>query len=110
MARGKEAVPETPTHEAPPPLLPTPVQKRWLRRGLDQAGGKLPLFWADGSKVTAATVKACLEAGWATPWFSNPLKPDWLVCRLTDAGRAVCSRTPARKKADELPATGETSA
>ncbi|MDZ5647964.1 hypothetical protein ULB03_12620 [Nitrospirillum sp. BR 11828] len=83
----------------PTPALPTPVQKRWLRRGLDQAGGKLPLFWPDGSKVTPATVKACLDAGWATPWFSNPLKPDWLVCRLTEAGRAVCGRSAPRQKA-----------
>jgi hypothetical protein len=27
--------------------------------------------------------------GWAEPWFSNPLKPDWLVCKLTDTGRAL---------------------
>ncbi|WP_184798257.1 hypothetical protein [Nitrospirillum iridis] len=78
--------------------MPTAVQKRWLCRGLAQAGGKLPLFWADGSKVSAATVKACLAAGWAAPWFSNPLKPDWLVCRLTDAGRAVCVGAHTLKK------------
>ncbi|MEE3625072.1 hypothetical protein UCD39_13925 [Nitrospirillum sp. BR 11752] len=98
MAHDKEAVPETATAAFPASVVPTPVQKRWLRRGLDQAGGKLPLFWPDGSKVTPATVKACLDAGWATPWFSNPLKPDWLVCRLTDAGRAVCGKPAPRKK------------
>ncbi|MEA1676333.1 hypothetical protein [Nitrospirillum sp. BR 11163] len=108
MARGKAAVPETSTPDSPP--LPTPVQKRWLRRGLDQAGGKLPLFWPDGGKVTAATVKACLDAGWATPWFSNPLKPDWLVCRLTDAGRAVCGKAPARKRGTEGMARAEAGA
>jgi hypothetical protein len=30
-----------------------------------------------------------MDQGWAEPWFANPLKPDWLVCRLTAAGRAV---------------------
>jgi hypothetical protein len=30
-----------------------------------------------------------MAAGWAEPWFSNPIKPDWLVCRLTEAGRAA---------------------
>ena len=34
-------------------------------------------------------VRACLERGWAAPWFNNPLKPDWLVCKLTEAGRRL---------------------
>jgi hypothetical protein len=25
----------------------------------------------------------------AAPWFSNPLKPDWLVCKLTHLGRVI---------------------
>ncbi|WP_293723877.1 hypothetical protein [Stappia sp.] len=33
------------------------------------------------------TVRSCVAAGWAEPWFSNPIKPDWLVCRLTEKGR-----------------------
>ena len=66
---------------------PTPAQRRWLRRGLDQPGGKLPLFDPQGQRVRPNLVRACLAAGWAEPWFDNPLKPDWLVCRLTDAGR-----------------------
>ncbi|WP_209002986.1 hypothetical protein [Stappia taiwanensis] len=66
---------------------PTRTQRAWLRRGLDQAGGKLPLFDAEGRKVPEKTIRACLAAGWAEPWFSNPIKPDWLVCRLTEAGR-----------------------
>jgi hypothetical protein len=32
-------------------------------------------------------VRSCIDQGWAEPWFSNPLKPDWLVCKLTAAGR-----------------------
>jgi hypothetical protein len=71
---------------------PTPTQRAWLRRGLEQPGGKLPLFDRDGQQISARTVRACLEHGWAEPWFSNPLKPDWLVCKLTPAGRAVVAR------------------
>ena len=66
---------------------PTAAQRRYLERGLEEPGGKLPLFDADGQEVDARTIRACLRAGWAEPWFSNPLKPDWLVCKLTAAGR-----------------------
>ncbi|NQU57235.1 MAG: hypothetical protein HQ513_08365 [Rhodospirillales bacterium] len=62
-------------------------QLRWLRRGCDQPAGKLPLFDDKGRKVSERTVKSCIERGWAEPWFANPLKPDWLICKLTDAGR-----------------------
>lgn len=68
---------------------PTPMQRKWLRRGLDQAGGKLPLFDRDGQRVSERTIRACIEQGWAEPWFANPLKPDWLVCKLTQAGRKL---------------------
>jgi hypothetical protein len=71
---------------------PTPTQRAWLRRGLDQPGGKLPLFDRDGQQISPRTVRACLEHGWAEPWFSNPLKPDWLVCKLTPAGRSAVAR------------------
>lgn len=68
---------------------PTPLQRKWLLRGLNQAGGKLPLFDEVGKKVSDRTVKACIEHGWAEPWFNNPLKPDWQVCKLTEAGRSL---------------------
>ncbi|PWC33145.1 hypothetical protein [Azospirillum sp. TSO35-2] len=68
---------------------PSDAQAAWLRRGLDQPGGKLPLFDERGQRVKRPTVEACLKAGWAERWFDNPLKPDWLVCRLTDTGRAA---------------------
>lgn len=63
------------------------VELLYLRRGLTQAGGKLPLFDLDGQTVAGDVVKRCLARGWAVPWFNNPLKPDWLVCKLTPAGR-----------------------
>ncbi|HEY9080828.1 hypothetical protein [Magnetovibrio sp.] len=68
---------------------PTQAQHAWLVRGLDQPGGKLPLFDGDGQQVSERTVRSCIEKGWAEPWFSNPLKPDWIVCKLTDDGRAA---------------------
>ena len=68
---------------------PTQPQLAWLRRGLSQPGGKLPLFDEFGQRVGGGIVTACRRAGWAEPWFVNPLKPDWQVCRLTDAGRAM---------------------
>ncbi|WP_420891141.1 hypothetical protein [Minwuia thermotolerans] len=66
---------------------PSAAQLSYLRRGLVQPGGKLPLFDEDGQAVSARTIRICIEKGWAEPWFDNPIKPDWLVCRLTDAGR-----------------------
>ena len=68
---------------------PSKVQLSYLKRGLEQAGGKLPLFDRDGRAISPQTVKACISHGWAEPWFSNPLKKDWLVCRLTEEGRKL---------------------
>lgn len=66
---------------------PTPAQKSYLTAGLKQAGGKLPLFDNQGQLINSKTIQACVAKGWAQPWFNNPLKPDWLVCKLTQAGR-----------------------
>jgi hypothetical protein len=74
------------------PARPTPVQRRWLKRGLDQPGGKLPLFDEDGREIDPRTIRACVRQGWAEPWIANPIKPDWLVCRLTDSGRKALSK------------------
>lgn len=71
--------------------LPSLPELLYLRRGLGQPGGKLPLFDLDGQAVAAAIVRRCLARGWAEPWFSNPLKPDWLVCKLTATGREVAA-------------------
>ena len=70
---------------------PNPAQRRYLMRGLSQPGGKLPLFDEDGKHVHPALVKACVAHGWAEPWFDNPVKPDWLVCKLTEKGRQAVS-------------------
>ncbi len=76
---------------------PTPAQKAWLRRGLDQPGGKLPLFDEEGQHYPQRTIRSCINQGWAEPWFANPLKPDWTVCRLTAAGRQRVGGRPADK-------------
>lgn len=71
--------------------LPSLSELLYLRRGLTQPGGKLPLFDLDGQAVNAAVVRRCLAKGWAAPWFSNPMKPDWLVCKLTESGRRLAT-------------------
>jgi hypothetical protein len=80
---------------ASPHPPPTDPQRRWLARGAEQPGGKLPLFDRQGREVPRATIRACIEAGWAEPWFANPVKPDWLVCKLTAEGYRVIGRPPA---------------
>ena len=78
-----------------PPPRPTETQLRYLERGLGEAGGKLPLFDRDGQQISLQIIRACIDHGWAEPWFRNPIKPDWLVCRLTDRGRDVVAEPTA---------------
>ena len=73
---------------------PTAIQRTWLKRGLDQPGGKLPLFDEYGQHIDPQTVRACIKQGWAAPWYPNPLKPDWMVCKLTANGRIIAQRQP----------------
>lgn len=74
-------------------LRPTEPQRRYLERGLTEPGGKLPLFDLNGRAVPRNTVESCIAHGWAEPWMANPIKPDWLVCRLTARGYAVLGAT-----------------
>ena len=75
-------------------IRPTEPQRRYLERGLSEPGGKLPLFDRDGRQVPRKTVEACIAHGWAEPWTANPIKPDWLVCKLTSAGYRVLGVAP----------------
>ena len=68
------------------------AQRAWLSRGLNQPGGKLPLFDESGQRISPRTIRSSIDQGWAEPWFANPTKPDWLVCKLTDHGRAALRR------------------
>ncbi|NKB57282.1 MAG: hypothetical protein GKS00_13220 [Alphaproteobacteria bacterium] len=83
----------TPPRQARPKAerRPTKAQRLWLQAGIDQPGGKLPLFDARGQRINERTIRSCLQQGWAEPWFYNPIKPDWMVCKLTEAGRDIVS-------------------
>ncbi len=70
-------------------VRPSEAQARYLARGLAEPGGKLPLFDREGREIPKKTIEACIAHGWAEPWIANPMKPDWLVCRLTPAGYRV---------------------
>ncbi len=72
---------------------PTAVQAAYLRRGLAEPGGKLPLFDRDGQRYSRRTIQSCIDQGWAKAWFHNPIKPDWLICRLTEAGESALAET-----------------
>jgi hypothetical protein len=78
-----------PEGDSAPSARPSEAQRRYLSRGLEQPGGKLPLFDQDGGRIDRRTIESCLERGWAEPWFANPIKSNWLICRLTRAGYAV---------------------
>jgi hypothetical protein len=71
---------------------PSAAQRAWLIRGLGQPGGKLPLFDEIGQRISPRTIQSSIDRGWAEPWFANPTKPDWLVCKLTDLGRTALRR------------------
>ena len=71
---------------------PNAAQRAYLKAGLDQPGGKLPLFDAKGAAVPPTLIRACIARGWAERWFENPLAPDWLVCRLTPRGAKAVRR------------------
>ncbi len=68
------------------------VQRSWLIHGLTQPGGKLSLFDKFGRRVSSRTIQSCIDQGWAETWFSNPIKPDWEICRLTEKGRQALTR------------------
>ena len=71
---------------------PTPAEVAYLKLGLNQPGRKLPLFDAKGQAIRPQVIRICLARGWAEQWFANPMAPDWLVCRLTDAGVEALER------------------
>ena len=77
---------------------PSAAQRRYLERGLREAGGKLPLFDEAGREIPRRTIEACVAHGWAELWGANPVKPDWLVCRLTEAGYRVLGHERQQEK------------
>jgi len=94
LKRGR--VPSRHSQAAAEPTLgarPSAAQVAYLRRGLAEPGGKLPLFDRYGQRYSSRTIRSCIDQGWAEPWFHNPIKPDWLICKLTEAGQAVLAET-----------------
>lgn len=73
---------------------PTAAQRRYLERGLKEPGGKLPLFDEQGREIPRRTIEACIAHGWAELWGQNPVRADWLVCRLTAAGFRALGHEP----------------
>ena len=71
------------------PARPNHAERAYLKGALGKPGRKLPLFDAKGRPVRPQLIRTCLARGWAERWFANPLAPDWLVCRLTEAGEAA---------------------
>ena len=59
----------------------------WLQSGLGQKDGRLALFDGTGQRVSASIQRAAIAQSWAEGWFANPMRPDWMVCRLTPLGR-----------------------
>lgn len=91
----EDPIPPSPA-KPPRPPSPTANQRAWLQRGLTEPGGKLPLFDAKGRQIDLRTIQACLDAGWAEPWFANPLNPATQICRLTEKGRAAAEGRRAK--------------
>lgn len=89
---GAMAKADTPVGRSKTLEKPTPPQLRYLQMGASQPGGKLPLFDENGQEIKPATIRSCVEKGWAEPWFNNPIKPNWLVCKLTEAGRKTLKK------------------
>jgi hypothetical protein len=101
MGEGRNRTGGAPAADSPvDPARPTEPQRRYLARGLTEPGGKLPLFDRDGRQAARKTVEACRAHGWAESWCVNPIKADWLVCKLTSAGYRALGVEP---KADAAP-------
>lgn len=69
----------------------------WLKTGAGNTEGRLALFDGMGQRIDSQIQRAALSWGWVEGWFANPMRPDWMVCRLTPAGkRALAESTRAR--------------
>jgi len=75
-------------------VAPSEAQRRYLARGLTEPGGKLPLFDESGREIPRRTIEICIAQGWAEAWIRNPVRPDWLVCRLTAEGFLALGKAP----------------
>ena len=69
----------------------------WLNGGLNREDGRLAIFDTFGEPINKAVIKTAIASGFAEPWFSSPMRPQWMVCRLTAKGRAVVSPSAKTK-------------
>ncbi len=68
-------------------MILTDPQRAYLKLAKGQPGGKLPLFFPNGKRINPRTIRGCIKRGLCEPWCSNPVKPEWIVCRITEAGK-----------------------
>ncbi|RKQ71294.1 hypothetical protein DES40_0607 [Litorimonas taeanensis] len=61
----------------------------WLKTGENNPEGRLSLFDGLGQRVDPQIQRLAIRNGWAEGWFANPMRPDWMVCRLTLSGQRV---------------------
>lgn len=59
----------------------------WLYTGATNREGRLALFDDTGQRIDKTIQQIAISQGWAEGWFANPMRPDWMVCRLTPSGR-----------------------
>jgi len=77
-------------------VRPSPDELNWMRRGLGQPGGKIPVFDENDNPVDPKIVRRCLEQQWVEPWIGNQKNPDnlYMACRLSPLGRRLVGREP----------------
>jgi len=64
----------------------------WLRGGGAREDGRLALFDQFGEPIDKKIVKTAIASGFAEPWFTNPMRPQWTICRLTRKGQDFLNR------------------
>ena len=69
----------------------------WLQGGEAREDGRLALFDQFGEPIDRKVVKTAIASGFAEPWFASPMRPQWIVCRLTSKGQDFLSR-PAKTR------------
>ncbi|MEJ2027151.1 MAG: hypothetical protein P8X52_06795, partial [Limibacillus sp.] len=77
-------------------VRPSPEELNWMRRGLGQPGGKIPVFDENDNPVDPKIVRRCLEQQWVEPWIGNQKNPNnlYMACRLSPLGRRLVGREP----------------
>jgi hypothetical protein len=65
----------------------------WLKTGVNNPEGRLSLFDGGGQRIDGKIQRFAIQSELAEGWFANPMRPDWMVCRLTERGRRLLKRT-----------------